>query len=340
MYINVLPSASDFTPFDLDLASTLMTPASGPGAMTSLLNMRPNRPAYTVPHTDKSAPLLAYDTSPGVSPNVSTASATTFGPAFQAHGTLPDLLLITADNASFYAHRHILQYTSTNDFGGLLAGREESINVPETSTILSIALRVVYGLSCLHLTDIALESVESSINVLLKYGVPVQKFAAPHWPLFQLVLSHAPHRPIDAYALAAHHRLEELAVAVSAHLLAYDLSTLTDELTMKMGSIYVKRLFNLHQTRRNALKNIVMKPPAMHRPNLACGTAQQRQLTQAWAFAAAEMAWNVPPSMSTHMLQYAFERAGRDITCGECRVMLNNRIQEAMTEWSAVQRTI
>ncbi len=188
---------------------------------------------------------------------------------------------------------------SSDTFGGLLAGRDESIHVPEASAIFAIALHVAYGLSCAHLTNTTLETIESAVNVLSKYGIPPQSFAAPNMPLFQLILSQASYYPIDAYALAAHYGFQDLAVAVSSHLLAYDLSGLTDELCVKMGAVHIKLLFDLHQTRRNALKNIVMNPPKMHQPHLACGTREQQDLTLAWAFAAAEMAWNAPSSEST-----------------------------------------
>ncbi|RPD54079.1 hypothetical protein L227DRAFT_535215 [Lentinus tigrinus ALCF2SS1-6] len=276
------------------------------------------------------APLQAYD--------ASTVLAA-FTPAFQFNDALPDVCLITADNLPFYTHRQVLQFASTNTFGGLLANHDESINVSESYTVLPIVLHIIYGLSCLHLSP-SLDTVDLAVDALVKYGVPVSKFAAPNSPLYQLIISHAPYRPIDTYALAAHHGLEPLAVDVSAHLLSYDTSNLTDELSLKMGPVYIKRLFSLHLTRRAALKDIVMKPPALHHPNLACGTGEQRQLTQAWALAAAEMAWDVRPSTSTYMLQSVFEKAGRDITCGECRVMLEQRIQEAIDEWSAVRRTI
>ncbi|TFK84733.1 hypothetical protein K466DRAFT_214958 [Polyporus arcularius HHB13444] len=245
--------------------------------------------ATHAPHA--SAPLLAS------SPELDSRPAA-FGPLFLYKGALPDILFTTADNVSFYAHRHILQHASTNAFAGLLTGTGQSLNVLESSVVLSIALYVVYALPCDHLSA-TLATVEAAADALVKYGVPLQSFAAPNSAFYHLVLVQAPYRPIDAYALAAHYGLETLAVAISAHLLAYDLSTITNELAAKMGSIYVKRLFDLHKLRRSALKNIVMNPPAMHIPNLACGTGEQRQLTQAWALAAAEMAWNALPSEST-----------------------------------------
>ncbi|TFK85203.1 hypothetical protein K466DRAFT_664665 [Polyporus arcularius HHB13444] len=317
---------SDLIDMDDDLANTIVTRADASAGC--------EQPATRA--AGASAPaLLARAPFPDISPALPA-----FGPSFEVGGALPDIQFVTVDNGRFYAHRGLLRYVSSDAFGGLLAGRDESIHVPEASAIFAIALHVAYGLSCAHLTNITLETIESAVNVLSKYGIPPQSFAAPNMPLFQLILSQASYYPIDAYALAAHYGFQDLAVAVSSHLLAYDLSGLTDELCVKMGAVHIKLLFDLHQTRRNALKNIVMNPPKMHQPHLACGTREQQDLTLAWAFAAAEMAWNAPSSTSTYMMQSTFERAATDISCGECRTMLKTRIQEAMEEWSAVPRTI
>ena len=241
------------------------------------------------------------------SPQPASSGSPPFNPGFLCNDVPADITLIAADNVPFYAHRRVLQYASKNAFGSLLTRPDKSIRVPEASAVLSLALHIVYGFPCLHLV-FALDTIETAANALIKYGVPLRNVAAPNSPLYQLVLSHAPYRPIDAYAFAAHYNLESLAVAVSSHLLAYNTSNLTDELSTKMGPVYLKRLFDLHETRRSALKAIVMKPPRMHRPNLACGTGEQRQLTQAWAFAAAEMAWDVQPGES--------ELSGPDIPNG------------------------
>ncbi len=71
---------------------------------------------------------------------------------------------------------------------------------------------------------------------------------------------------------------------------------LTDELSIKMGSVYFSRLYNLQQARLAALKNIVLRPPAAHPPTPACNGDVQRELSRAWAFAAAQIVWTALPS--------------------------------------------
>ena len=87
-------------------------------------------------------------------------------------------------------------------------------------------------------------------------------------------------------------------MAISGHLLAYDLSRISDALSIKMGSLYLRRLLILHTSRADALKNIVLAPPSSHPPTLICADREvsQARLTRAWAFAAAQLAWAHLPS--------------------------------------------
>ncbi|KAI0793662.1 hypothetical protein C8Q74DRAFT_1193839, partial [Fomes fomentarius] len=264
----------------------------------------------------------------------------TFEPAFVVAGQYPDLVLITADQARYHVHRRRLIHASANSWGGLLVTTphpdHDTLNVAEDSQTTHIVLHTVYGLPCLHLSP-TLECAESALSALIKYGVAISKLAMPCLPLYQLILAHAPLRPLDTYALAAHFGLEPVAAAASSHLLAYDLFTLSDELSVKMGPVYLKRLLDLYETRRAGLKAIVMRPPARHADTATCGPESQMQLTRAWAVAAADMAWNALPNTSTYALQSAFEKAGAKLSCVACREMLRRRIAEATQEWARVQ---
>lgn len=171
-----------------------------------------------------------------------------------------------------------------------------SIDVTEPADIINLVLLLIYGFPSSELTP-SLDTVEATLDALIKYGMSIQTLAAPYLPLYQAVFSHAPFRPIEAYALAAHYKLEELAVAVSSHLLSYDTSQLSDELSLKMGPVYLKRLLDLHRTRLASLKTIVLTPPARHAPIRTCDDAAQKELTTLWAYAAAELVWEASPGM-------------------------------------------
>ncbi|KAH9851375.1 hypothetical protein C2E23DRAFT_758486 [Lenzites betulinus] len=274
-----------------------------------------------------------------------TPTSTVFGPTLQVDGVLPDTTIISSDNVTFYVHYQRLRASSTNAFGGHLTQPTASFPMPETSAVLNIALHILYNMACLQF-QAPLETTETALAALNTYGIP-STFLQASQPLYRLILSYAPYRPIEAYALAGHHGLETAAITVSVHLLAYDLSQLSDELTIKMGSVYFSRLYKLQRARLVALRDIVLRPPTAHAPTLTCNMETQGELSRAWAFASAEIVWNAlptpvadlcaPAGTSVGALQSAFGQAGADIVCPDCLAMLRNRIAQVTNEWLAVK---
>ncbi|KAM5543238.1 hypothetical protein V8D89_003112 [Ganoderma adspersum] len=258
-----------------------------------------------------------------------TGASTSFGPGNIFGGLFSDLAVLSSDQTVYYVHRQHLSGVSTNAFAGLLPGAPFSISVLEPAAVLSIVIHTMYGRSCTDHSP-SLDTIEAALDALVKYGVTPHLYASSPQPLYRLLLLHAPHNAIEAYALAGRHSLEAVAVAISAHLLAYDLSLITVELSIKMGAVYLRRLVDLHCDRTKALKSIVMRPPGGHPPTLA-------RLMNAWAFAVAELAWDTLPGMSTHALQWMFEKAGKEIACDDCWTCLRARIQEVCWEWSQVK---
>ena len=243
--------------------------------------------------------------------------STAFHPALTIGGATPDFILVSSDGVHFYVHRHCLLAVSMNRMGMLLPDTPLNMSTPSalhkaslthTSTVSNIVLHIMYGLSCIQFAP-TLEMVEAALDALcFQYGVVLQAHATPHLPLHQLLLSCAPYRPLDAYAVAARFALESLAVPISSHLLAYDLSRLPDATAQKMGPIYLKRLFVLHQGRLTALRNILFRPPAEHAPAVGCSPEQRQQLTRAWALAVAQLVWDVLPS--EYCAYYSVEPSG------------------------------
>ncbi|KAI0721318.1 hypothetical protein C8T65DRAFT_631311 [Cerioporus squamosus] len=273
--------------------------------------------------------------------------STAFHPALSIDGAIPDVVLVSVDGVHFYAHRHRLLAVSANGMGNLLPSPGAvvtppllTLHAPHSSEVINVILHTMYGLSCAQYLP-TLEVVEAAVDSLSTlYGVSVPALAAPGMPLFQLIHSFAPFRPLDAYSLAAHHGLEDLAVTISSHLLAYDLSRLPDTAAQKMGPIYLKRLFLLHQSRVAALRNILFKAPEEHPPVTGCGQDNQQAMMRAWALAVAQLVWDVLPSVSTSALQALLEPIAATITCPLCIAALQRRVLEVVYEWSAVKRTI
>ncbi|KAH9858396.1 hypothetical protein C2E23DRAFT_860 [Lenzites betulinus] len=281
-------------------------------------------------------------------PEDATISAA-FQPSLRIDNLMPNVIIISSNNVYFYAHRHRILETSVNLFGGLFLfdqgssphGFLPSLHLPESGDVLNVVMHTLYGLSCTHFHP-AIDTVEAALDALTKYGVSIEAHAAPRYrPLHHLLLSHAPYHPIETYALAGKYELEELAVTVSGHLLSFDLSRVTDELATKMGPVYLKRLFLLHQTRTYALKHILLSPPAPHpAPVPGCSAAAQAQLTRAWALATTQLVWDATPSLSPSSLRAALEPIGHSLACDACLLMLQQRIQEVVNAWSIVTPTI
>jgi len=186
----------------------------------------------------------------------------------------------------------------------------------------------------------SLDTLSASLDALIKYGIPLQRYVVPAAPLYSLLLSQAPLQPIGYYALAASHSLEDLVVAISPHLLSFSLPSLTDELANQIGPLYLKRLFFLHFGRMEALKALQLHPPRMHAVTATCDSVQQRKLTRAWALASAHLVWDARPNLSTSLLQTALRPLENELTCELCKQALRDRIMLLVAEWSAVKRTI
>ncbi|KAM5543291.1 hypothetical protein V8D89_003165 [Ganoderma adspersum] len=253
-------------------------------------------------------------------------------------GMVSDMAIKSPDQKEYYVHRQHLSRVSANAFAGLLTHRGFSISVLEPAAVIDIVIHTIYGMSCTHHNP-SLDTIEAAIDALVKYGVAPHLYASSSQPLYMLLLLHAPYHPIEAYAVAGKYGLEDAAVAISGHLLAYNVSRISDELAIKMGPVYLRRLMNLHVNRAEALKSIVLTPPQTHPPNLMCADSEtsQARLSRAWAFAAAQLAWAALPGMSTNALYSIFEEEGKDIACKDCLAALHARIWDVCWQWSQVK---
>ena len=184
------------------------------------------------------------------------------------------------------------------------------VSLPESASVLNVVLHVVYDVSCAHYHP-GIDTLIAAVEAMAKYGLPPRRHIAPSTPLYSLILGQAPVQPIITYALAATHDLYDLAVPISSHLLSFALHTLTDELAIRIGPVYMKRLFFLHLGRLDALKRLLLPPPHPHPPTSNCDFTEQKKLTRAWALASAYLAWDARPG--THIV---------GLRC--CTLMLND----------------
>ena len=232
--------------------------------------------------------------------------STTFFPGAELDVLPTDLIILSADSVFFYVHEHRILAASTNDFNSLLplkeGGQLEDVGnilpLRLDSTVLNILLHTIYNISAAHYAP-APDAVITAVESLEEYGLSVQTHLAPATPLYALFLGTAPRAPIEFYAVAGSHDLYHLAIPISSFLLTFSLASLTDELVVKMGPLYLKRLFYLHLGRVEALKRLLLPPPQPHVPTATCDFSEQKKLTRAWALASAYLAWDVRPGESS-----------------------------------------
>ncbi len=228
--------------------------------------------------------------------------STTFFPGAELDVLPTDLIILSSDSVFFYVHQHKIIAASTNGFNSLLPLKEHGqpedagniLPLHLDSIVLNILLHTIYNMSAAHYAPTP-DTVISAVESLEEYGLSVKTYLAPATPLYTLFLGTAPQAPIEFYAVAGGYDLHHLAVPISSFLLSYSLASLTDELAVKMGPLYLKRLFYLHLGRVEALKRLLLPPPQPHVPTPTCDFSEQKKLTRAWALASAYLAWDVRP---------------------------------------------
>ncbi|THH32086.1 hypothetical protein EUX98_g2123 [Antrodiella citrinella] len=237
--------------------------------------------------------------------------SSTFQGEFTLDGKKTDAILITFDRIIFHVHTLYLDSVSKNGFNSLLnlgtrgstVGVPVIITVPEDSSLFNIVIHTIYNMSCSEYyppLDVLLDAVQA----LKTYGMPLHQFVVPDTPLYNHILLQAPRKPLDVFIIAAENDLEDLAVAASAHLLSLQLPDITDEMAARMGSFYLRRLFQLHMERVNDLKRALLEPPKTHVDTVSCGFVEQKKLARAWALAAAGLLWEVKPGMNTSLVEF------------------------------------
>ncbi|KAF8059855.1 hypothetical protein FPV67DRAFT_340848 [Lyophyllum atratum] len=280
-------------------------------------------------------------------PNADLSVSTTFYPGSHAHGF--NLIFSSSDGVLFYVHTDIILQKSKDAFYTLLApfaslnnaSEPPIIPVPESSMIWELILYIIYSMFCTAgKCAPALSTVFTAIDHMPHYSVSPKDYITPSHPIYGYILSFAPFSPLEVYALAGHHDLLELATATSSHLLSYPLATIDDGAAARIGAVYLRRLFTLHESRLHALRSILLAPPQLHPPTRKCGIPEQKDLARGWALVTAHLAWEARPDLSSPSIQNAFRKLGDQLRCRLCREKLAARLGDVATRWVGVKRTI
>ncbi|KZV99196.1 hypothetical protein EXIGLDRAFT_579335, partial [Exidia glandulosa HHB12029] len=269
--------------------------------------------------------------------------STTFQPSEFA-----DTILISSDGVVFFVLAGQLTSHSENAFAGLLsattsprpAALPEVYHVEQTAAVLNVVLHALHGL-VLTLYNPDLVTLYAAVDALLvQYAVPPKLVLCPATPLFDALLAHAqskPLEPLDVYAFAAKHNMEDLAIASSALLLSFPIDTLSDADAERIGTKYLRKLFCLHMARVSALHQLLLAMPVPHAASPYCTVADAEAMKSAWMLAAARLNLEARPDHTSHSLQATLSPVLVKVWCKDCRKALQTRIDALIADWVAVK---
>ncbi|KAK0495473.1 hypothetical protein EDD18DRAFT_242610 [Armillaria luteobubalina] len=266
--------------------------------------------------------------------------STKFNKTFKYHNYLPDTQLVSLDSVLFEVRYHEVVIASTNGFNKYLDHYAPRVSIPETSETLNIILHAIHRMSCFQFRH-SIDTLMTAVNLFPKYGLEPKDFVSPTSPLFKDIRYKMPLSPLKVYVVASRHDLADLAAAASSHLLSFNITTMSNELTQLINPIYLKRLFDLQTTRINTLKRVLSIPPPHHPATSACDFIAQKSLARAWAFCAAYLVCSADAGITASKIESIFQAlANRCISCDECKGCLKARLKSIVLEWSALKRTI
>ncbi|KAK0185944.1 hypothetical protein F5146DRAFT_1068607 [Armillaria mellea] len=269
--------------------------------------------------------------------------STTVFPGMTGHQPV-DIILISSDNVQFHVHLDALYNASSNGFASLLgtANQEPGIpvlTIPEKSDILNIILLTIYGKPIADYRP-AFDTLVTAVDSLERYGIQPQRYVKPMQPLFEFIRFHIPRYPLDIYVLAAHYDLFQLAEAASSHLLSTALDAITEAQSMRMGAVYLKRLYDLHSRRIDALKNILIRSPEPHPSTPTCSLSDQNGVSRAWALSAAYLIWDARPDMSFRYIESTMGALKRHVSCEDCKETIDAQVTQCVVDWNSVKWSI
>ncbi|EJD47032.1 hypothetical protein AURDEDRAFT_164091 [Auricularia subglabra TFB-10046 SS5] len=264
---------------------------------------------------------------------------------------LPDVVLISADFVLFFVDSAMLLSASRNLFNhlptGLAAGGDShahralpSVRVQEDEAVLSVVLHAIYGFS---LADCApgLAELDAAADALInRYAAHIPPILSPGCIMYEAIIAQAHHYPLEAYMLAAFFGLEQLAVACSAHLVSFPLSTVTNQHALRMGPLFLCRLFNLHIDRIDSLRDLLVAPPSPHPPSPLCPQSRLDDLRRAWVIVAAAVLCDATPGIQTNELEAILRPLLARLCCRVCHQALSTHIGDLVRHWSSVKNTI
>jgi hypothetical protein len=161
--------------------------------------------------------------------------------------------------------------------------------------VLNVVFHAIYDISVDNYSP-SFECLLAAVNALKRYGIiPLSHTISRGMPLFNTILNRAISHPMETYALAASEGLEDLAVAASSYTLHLRLYRVPQDLIDKIGTQYIQRLYALHGTRMEMLKELLDKKLFPHVGKPYCSAEQRQVVSRALQLAGAQVMYNATP---------------------------------------------
>lgn len=216
----------------------------------------------------------------------------------------PNTIIASVDHIFFAVHHHRLLACSINNFGGYLHPNAQptsekliSFLAEEPSDVVNVILHAVYNIPCDNYSP-TLECLSTSLATFDKYGlIPLERFVSRGTPLFTTILNRAVVSPIETYALAASHALEDLAVSASSYTLHVRLHLLPQILVDRMGTRYMQRLYKLHGDRMDSLRELLDRKLFPHLATPTCSIEKRQVVSRALQLAGKQVMYDASPGM-------------------------------------------
>ncbi|CAL1714057.1 unnamed protein product [Somion occarium] len=270
--------------------------------------------------------------------------STTFSTLAFPEDEAPDVIFTSSDHVYFHVHAARLLMASRNSFNHLLPiphlrSETQALAVAEDAAVINVVFHAIYKISLRQYSP-PLDTLLAAVGALKKYGVPLDQYLFRTTPLFEEVVIKTPYLPIEVYMVAAENDLFDLAAEASLFLLSYPLSILTNKMCVRMGPLYLRRLFTLHTERKHVLQQLLINPPSEHPPTLSCGWVEHKRLMNAWSLACASLVFDAQTDLSAEKMRNDLESLGLRISCDACKRSLNQRVKDIVLKWSIAPRTI
>ncbi|KAF9041031.1 hypothetical protein BDZ89DRAFT_1060310 [Hymenopellis radicata] len=276
-------------------------------------------------------------------------------PPMMSGASAADLRLRCNGSGFFRVHRVVLASASSNHFNHLLnflsPSMDCTLTIDDDFDVMYVILDAIYAAFPMYTftseggrkqdsTTMELPLLTRAIERMIVYGVQPGDFIRSSSLLYKCLYKHTPLQPLDIFTLAAHHKIEALAVQTSSHLLSLNLDTVSAQCQHQIGPEYYNRLLSLHQDRLQSLKLIVTDPPLGHPLTLLCTDSDQDDMVNLWNSGMSMVQRDATPYLSPQFLVAQMRPYHAKINCVSCSQHFAARLSDVAEEWSKVKCTI